>query len=519
MKILIIQLARLGDIYLSWPLVRALKRRYPDAQIDMLVRPRFKDATIGLSELREVILLPIEEIFTPLLNVPLKIENAEMVLDGFLTELDQKNYNMLINLSYSPSSSFLTSYLTKEETEVFGYSRHSDGFFNPVDDTSAYFYAQGGVHKINRLHLADLFCIMLDIDPIGADWRYPEALQEASDGFNFSVPYLVIHIGASEVEKSVSPYKWRSIVNHLLKEFKKQNNEHLILLVGAANERENGAQIAAGFNETEVFNLVGKTQLQALFPLLQRASLLIGCDSAPSHIASLTGTPQLNISFSHVNFWETGPRSYRSLVLSLEKEEHLISELVAQKAMQILNKEDPKHGDIVYHAGLPGFKIISKEPGHGDANANRAMDINEFSWRLVQSVYMKFDPPPLLWPEIRLALSQLLEVNQLILEQLHFIEQTGDVKRVAEIITRGEEIMNAIASLMVPLKPLVRWMQTEKIRIGPIAGSEILVRTQAVHQQFDAFIKNWLEQSEISIEAEQTDDNEQTASSLKQANG
>ena len=48
MKILILQLARLGDIYQTWPTVRALKRTLgSDVQVDMLIRSRFAAATMA----------------------------------------------------------------------------------------------------------------------------------------------------------------------------------------------------------------------------------------------------------------------------------------------------------------------------------------------------------------------------------------------------------------------------------------------------------------------------------------
>ena len=62
MKILVIQLARLGDIYQTWPSVFALKRKYPEAKIDLLVRERFAAATHGLSAVDEVVHFPSREV-------------------------------------------------------------------------------------------------------------------------------------------------------------------------------------------------------------------------------------------------------------------------------------------------------------------------------------------------------------------------------------------------------------------------------------------------------------------------
>ena len=47
MKILIIQLARLGDIYQSWPTLKAVKRANPGAEIHFLTRSKFAAAAPG----------------------------------------------------------------------------------------------------------------------------------------------------------------------------------------------------------------------------------------------------------------------------------------------------------------------------------------------------------------------------------------------------------------------------------------------------------------------------------------
>ena len=43
MKILCIQLARFGDVYQTWPVMRALRRNNENAEIDILVREKFAD--------------------------------------------------------------------------------------------------------------------------------------------------------------------------------------------------------------------------------------------------------------------------------------------------------------------------------------------------------------------------------------------------------------------------------------------------------------------------------------------
>ncbi|MDE2038490.1 MAG: glycosyltransferase family 9 protein [Elusimicrobia bacterium] len=55
-RILAIQLRRIGDVILCGPALAALKRRFPDSELDFLVEPPAADAVLGLPCLHEVIL-------------------------------------------------------------------------------------------------------------------------------------------------------------------------------------------------------------------------------------------------------------------------------------------------------------------------------------------------------------------------------------------------------------------------------------------------------------------------------
>jgi heptosyltransferase III len=68
MKILIIQLARLGDIYQTWPVVRGLKRAYPTAEIHFLARKKFASACEGISEIDQLWQLDTRSILEPLIE-------------------------------------------------------------------------------------------------------------------------------------------------------------------------------------------------------------------------------------------------------------------------------------------------------------------------------------------------------------------------------------------------------------------------------------------------------------------
>jgi ADP-heptose:LPS heptosyltransferase len=461
MKILVIQLARLGDIYMTWPVIRALSRRYPDAEsIDMLVRPKFSKAVDGLLEVNQVHLIPMEQIFSPLMEDHINFSESLLCLNQFLEKIKKENYTLIINLSFSPASSFITHILASEtKTEVLGYNRYEDGFLSIPDDVSAYFYAQVGPGRPNRIHLTDLFCLMVDIDPTNSDWKPPsfeDNLTPPADS------YIAIHIGASEQRKSVSTYKWRSIISHFL------NFSTLkIILIGSTEETQLGFDISAGYDSDRLLNWVGATQLKDVFLILAKAKCLIGCDSAPIHMASLTQTPTLNISFSTVNFWETGPRAYQSRVVLVEDEEELSSEWVARNASEIVNGIVSSNDVIQYLPGIPSFKTSTPWPG-------------DFEWNLVEAIYMNKDFPENQDKNFFEGLRKVNEVNEIFLNQIEFIKKNGDVKKVAGIIDRCEEVIDTLAKIIPAMSPIVRWYQTEKIRIGPDNAQSILAQTEKI---------------------------------------
>src|SRR4051812_26652572 len=128
MKILILQLARLGDIFLSRPAIRALKDQFPEAQIEIMVRYRFRHALAGLVQVDRIWFLDSRTILRPVLEDPQNWRESSHELDQLIADLRGQGYERIINLSFSPMSSYLTHAITTESTEVRGYTRSSDGY-------------------------------------------------------------------------------------------------------------------------------------------------------------------------------------------------------------------------------------------------------------------------------------------------------------------------------------------------------------------------------------------------------
>lgn len=449
MRILVLQLARLGDIYQAWPALRGLRRNHPDAEIHVLAREKFAGALQGLEAIDVVHILPTQEI----LSSALDDETAALEkVSQLTTGLAARGWDWIINLTFSPVSSYLAHTLQGEVTKLTGYTRFPDGYLAIPDAMSAYFYAQVGSGRPNRYHLAEIFATLCEVDIVPADWRPPELPELPVE---LPSEFVAVHIGGSEGHKALSVSKWISVLSNLRK-----LRPIPLVIIGAAAEKQIGEQIRSVAPDGEILNCAGDLTLMQSMALIQKARLLIGPDSGPIHMASLTGTPVLNLSLGQVKYWETGPRSLGSVVLCGETEDDLPSDQIADFVMRMLQQQRLPLGTIETSPGAPSFT------GHTTTE-------EEFSWNLLRAIYQGEPfPTPIddLFPS---GLQQLDDVNRFMIETLSNVRDAQDLQRKAALLDRGEEIIETIAKLVPSLIPIVRWYQTEKIRVGPGSIEEI----------------------------------------------
>ncbi|WP_413290068.1 glycosyltransferase family 9 protein [Bdellovibrio sp. HCB337] len=476
MKILVLQLARLGDIYMTWPALRAIKRMHPNCELHFLTRSKFGAATEGLKVVDHHLQMPTKFFLEPLIQPTLDLEDAMKRLGTFVDALKAEEYDWVINYTFSPASSYLTHAITGPKTRVTGYTRHSDGFLGIPDEVSAYFYAQAGVTGYNRVHLTDLFISMLGYDYVDSDWDPPQV-----DGRDFGLPekFILAHIGASEAKKSLPPFKWARV----LKNFFDHNLETPVVMIGAANERNLGEAIEAGVSRGRIINLIGQTQLREVFHLLKSAQMLVGCDSAPMHMAGLTNTPCLNISFDSVNFWETGPKATHSFIYKASFPEDVVSEELGAYMHQVLQGKAPAEL-IQRSSGLESYQVPQEDPQE------------LFTWNLVQALYLSGNFPVTDNLQFCQAISKIYEVNDLARQNIRQIPDKG-LEVMAPLLDRADEVIAAVARVMPSVAPIVKWYQTEKARIPAGSQEEVAQWTLEVHEKLQRILSVYMLEDSI----------------------
>ncbi len=476
MKILVLQLARFGDIYMTWPMIRALKRLYPQGEIHILVRKRFSEALVGLDSLDKVIELPTQEWAKSLIDEASQdstdFSQSVTLLDQFLEHLKAEKYDKVVNTSFSPVSSYLTHAIARNGVEAFGYSRFSDGSFQCSDSISSYFYDQVGEDRSNRYHVTDLLAAMVDVDLIDADFTATVP--------NFNYPHtchpqrtLLVHVGASQKKKALAGFQWGRII----KSFLQMAPEFEIALIGSPDESYLAEEIQAHNPDTKIVSYVGKTKVSEVFDLLKNSHSLMACDSMALHMADLTQTPCFNLSFKSVNFWETGPLAPGSVVYQAEAPEYVNTLEIAEKWVKFARGENIA-GVFSVQKSLPRY--------HGLSSPEQ-----DFQWQLMQALYTNESFPvaeEILFCE---CIEKVHQLNEIFIDSLKKIQKKS-FTHAQMILNQTENTMMSVARFHPAIAVMLRWYRGKKIKVSPGSQSDIINDYLKIHLEFRSVLKVYL---------------------------
>jgi ADP-heptose:LPS heptosyltransferase len=470
MKILVLQLARLGDIYQSWPALRALRRQNPSAEIHLLCRRRFAGATEGLTEVDQVLRMDTSRILEPLFTGEDGTPETLARWNEFVDTLQAERYDAVINLSFSGVSAWLTRILAPSFKKARGFTRFADGSLAVHDPESAYFLGQVGVGKMNKVHLTDVFAGVAAVDLQPADFRPPRGGPPAADAGGSRV---VVHLGSSDPRKCPDAETWVRLMRCCLEKMEGLEWE----LVGHGPDAEVARRIVHVIGSPRVRDRTGTASIFEVFGILAGARAVMGCDSVVTHMASLTGTPCFNLSFDAVNFWETGPLAPGSAVYRVPTPGHLIADEVGEAMRRFLAGDFSACTAVVEPTAFERYRLIS--PSGSD-----------WSWRLIKALYFSQS-----WPRPEsttqlLALERLHEIAALALEELERDETRIRPKVAEPFWARLDELQTAVAQICPDIQPLLNWFNAERSQIGPGELEEIRARTRFVYSVLADIIVN-----------------------------
>jgi len=289
-RILVIRLDLIGDLVLSMTVVRALKRTYAGAQIDLLALPSSAQIVRDDPDVCNLIT------YDP--NVwrrPKALFQTRNWRDAVSLACRLRACRYDIAVSVFGNWAAMVAVLSGAPRRV-GFGR--EGYPGFMTDSVAGRHWQDG----DRLHEVD-YCLKLaqaagvavtPSDRIprlfvasGARLELEALLSEA--GIQQDTPLIVCHVSSNNGQSKRWPVPhWATLLDRLI------DARVQVVLTGAPGDLPLIESVTSRMKQ-KAYNFAGKTSLAQLVALLQRADLLITGDSGPMHIAAAVGKPLIAI--------------------------------------------------------------------------------------------------------------------------------------------------------------------------------------------------------------------------------
>jgi predicted lipopolysaccharide heptosyltransferase III len=312
-NILLVQLKRIGDLILTTPSIGALREKFPDASISLVVSAAVKELLPAISG--------IDKVF----EVRGKTDDA---LDWIALSLGKFDY--CLDFTRNDRSSFLTflsgarKRITSDHPNLRTKLRarsYNEFVEAPVGDLHTVDYHLGLLKPLGIENASRAIQLQLPDETMA---KAEELLRSANIGDDF----VCFHPGSARAEKFWEASRWAEVIDHCAGE----TGMKCVLTGGRSSVEQ--AQIAAikAATKSTPIDLSGKTTLLTLAALVRNARLLVTVDSAPMHFAAAWETPQV-VLFGPTNPFHWHPRSESAMVLLGENEGPVTEFKPKQQAM------------------------------------------------------------------------------------------------------------------------------------------------------------------------------------------
>ena len=475
-NICLVQLGRIGDILQT---IIAVKNFSSDnLQFTLICRQSFgKPLNYLLSKyFREVVFIDTDSLFTDSKN----LNDCVKKLDSSLSSISNLEPNAVVNLTFSKPAAYLMSLI--DAPLKFGQEFISLTQFNISDTWSQYLYSNVMTGPYSNFNLVDLLQKIIGLP-------YTPELVKNKKRKNKKLKTVTINPFASHSKKHWRMSRWSQVINWLI-----GDKDIMVNLIGASSEEGLASELIKDLNKDnigKIKNLVGKTSLEELTPILENTDLFLGHDSMASHLASLHNVQTLTISLGTVRPIETIPYAENHYALvpniscfpcyptdpceSFECHTQIDERLVALLADKIINSESSEdliiEGDLeklfsncsLYQSKFSEYALKTEKVFPTNVSAKEVMSKFYFkTWLFVLSEKEEFLDIPQVSPESREILSKYLEGFE------YLYELNGFAKNFCKTIA-NEAKKNS---------------NVEKIKENSNKLKEIEILTQSIKKEF-----------------------------------
>lgn len=290
-RFLIIQTAFLGDVILATPVVSELKRLFPDARVDVLVRKGNEGIISTHPLITDILVLD-------------KKQGKFGEVKRLRKIIRDNRYDTVINLHRFGSSGLLTWLSGAKEKIGFDKNPFSFCYSRKIKHEIG-----NGTHEVER----NLSCIA----HLGAEKRvrpqvFPTDAHRAKVNALQSVLYFTLAPASVWFTKQLPEERWVELARLLTAKGK-------VYLVGGPADFELCERIRVAAVLDENSNLAGKLNLLESCALFEKAERCYVNDSGPLHMASAVNAPTTAFFCATIPAFGFGPLADDAIILETEE--------------------------------------------------------------------------------------------------------------------------------------------------------------------------------------------------------
>jgi len=375
----VIQLGRGSDVLESMLALRAAQQLYPSMEITLVCNEAHASLAEQADWIHQVVAAPIKswmdehksgEVTHRQLMGPAARWLSPLISNGDNGTVSNDNWDILINWSYSESSSYLTALLPAKLK--LGYSRRSSLEFASGDAWSQFIHGAVQESLDPGIHLTDMLTTQL-LTALQVRFGEPiDAGNQSVTGRDFFSRIVTqgdpildpsrIWIGL-QIDSFFKTAEWSKLIKLTLE----RHPEAQIVLLGDEGRREMGREIIKscnhqGLDPRRIISLVGETDAELWIDVVSQCKWSICASSRPAQLASLLGTRVLQLS--HRKDPSTVQSAYgnQHLLLSTTDEKvQLVPEAVyAAWSFGQYEKNHQQNWDFAQHLDRLGFAALNE---------------------------------------------------------------------------------------------------------------------------------------------------------------
>jgi ADP-heptose:LPS heptosyltransferase len=312
-KFLFIELSEMGSAILAYPAMKALKKKYPSAELFFLIfeKNRASVDILKIMPKKNVLVIRDKSLFSFLADC-LKV----------IVRIRQENMDCVFDLELFTRVTALLTYLSAAPTRIGFHRYRMEGLYrgnlhthriqyNVQQHISKSFLSFTRVLNYPQKCWPAMEEVILDQEVETASYqasesdisRLREKLQAICPEISPESRLIIFNPSAGEIPIRAWPVeKYIELGKRIL-----TNPRNVIILMGAEADRETTQQVHQGLNHGRCIQFTGQTTFPELMDLFSFSDLLITNDSGPAHFASLTAIKNF------VFFGPETPRIYSPL--------------------------------------------------------------------------------------------------------------------------------------------------------------------------------------------------------------